>query len=95
MMPVPSYMQVFLNVWLAAPQAQGSLRKVLNTWKDIFPEAMLAAVARQIGSPAVGIPPLHMSLSEMILASPEQAVRITHVAGFGLRNASCQGSACL
>ena len=49
-------MQVFLNVWLAAPQAQGSLRKVLRTWNGIFPEAMLATVARQIGSPPVGFP---------------------------------------
>ena len=48
-------MQVFLNVWMAAPQAQGSLRKVLNTWVGIFPEAMLAAVARQMGSPVVSI----------------------------------------
>ena len=88
-------MQVFRNVWLAAPQAQGSLRKVLNTWKGIFPEAMLAAVARHIGSPAVGIPPLHMSLSALFLTCPEQAIRITHVAGCGLRNARCQGPACL
>ncbi len=44
-----------MNVWTAAPLAQGSLRKVLNTWKGIFPDAMLAAVLRQIGSPVVGI----------------------------------------
>ncbi|CAL5224399.1 g7081 [Coccomyxa viridis] len=45
--------EVFLNVWLAAPQAQGSLRKVLRTWNGIFPDAVLATVARQIGSPVV------------------------------------------
>ncbi len=50
-----SSVQVFLNVWLAAPQAQGSLRKVLRTWTGIFPEATLATVARQIGSPVVGV----------------------------------------
>lgn len=44
-----------MNVWMAVPLAQGSLRKVLNTWKDIFPDAMLAAVSRQIGIPVVGI----------------------------------------
>ncbi|CAK0785565.1 hypothetical protein CVIRNUC_008775 [Coccomyxa viridis] len=44
--------QVFANVWSAAPQAQASLRKLLATWTNIFPEAVLAAVASHIGGPA-------------------------------------------
>ncbi len=46
-------LQVFANVWLAAPQAQASLRKVLNTWTGIFPDAMLAAVSARIRGPMV------------------------------------------
>ena len=49
--PVP--LQVFANVWMAAPQAQASLRKVLNTWNGIFPDVMLAAVSERISSPLV------------------------------------------
>ncbi len=52
-----SMMQVFANVWSAAPQAQASLRKLLATWTNIFPEAVLAAVASHIGGPAVSVLP--------------------------------------
>ena len=46
-------MQVFANVWSAAPQAQASLRKLLATWASIFPEAVLTAVASHIGGSAL------------------------------------------
>ena len=56
MSPISSAnLQVFANVWMAAPQAQASLRKVLNTWNGIFPEAMLAAVSARISSPGVSL----------------------------------------
>ena len=50
-----SMMQVFANVWSAAPQAQASLRKLLATWASIFPEAVLTAVASHIGGSAVSV----------------------------------------
>ena len=50
-------LQVFANAWMTAPQAQASLRKLLATWTSIFPEAVLAAVAGHIGSPAVSVLP--------------------------------------
>lgn len=54
-----SMMQVFANVWSAAPQAQASLRKLLATWTNIFPEAVLATVAGHVGGPAVSfLPPM-------------------------------------
>ena len=52
-----SMMQVFANVWLAAPHAQASLRKLLATWTNIFPETVLAAVASHVGGPAVSVLP--------------------------------------
>ena len=52
-----SMMQVFADVWSAAPQAQASLRKLLATWTNIFPEAVLAAVTSHIGGLAVSVRP--------------------------------------
>ena len=65
-------MQVFANVWLAAPQAQASLRKLLATWSNIFPDAVLAAVAGHIGGPAVSVlgpDPISVACSSTLVSS--------------------------
>jgi hypothetical protein len=41
-------MQVYVAVWEAAPPSAAALQKLLNTWKGLFPDAMLFAIASRV-----------------------------------------------